>query len=370
MILFYLANLRLPTEKAHGLQIMKTCESLAQLDNLTVKLFLPSRKNSQVLSPFDYYGIKNNFEIIFLPSFNLLRLGKLGFLIQSFMLSFFALFYIVKNRPTVIFSRDWQVLYLLSFFTKKIIWEAHTNQKSLLIKRVINRAKKVITITHQLKQFYCDKFLINQTKIVVISDAVDLDKFNLKIDKNTCRQKLGLPLDKKIVLYAGHLYPWKGVDTLAQASNFLTEDILTIFVGGANLDLENFKTKYGHYENILILGQQAHRDIPIYLRSADLLVLPNTAKDEISRLYTSPMKLFEYLASATPIIASDLPSLREVLTDNNAYLVPADDPLKLASGIKLLLADHQKADMLSKQASLDVLNYTWNKRAEAIASNF
>ncbi|OJI07247.1 hypothetical protein BK005_02090 [bacterium CG10_37_50] len=342
MILFYLANLRLPTEKAHGLQIMKTCESLAQLDNLTVKLFLPSRKNSQVLSPFDYYGIKNNFEIIFLPSFNLLRLGKLGFLIQSFMLSFFALFYIVKNRPTVIFSRDWQVLYLLSFFTKKIIWEAHTNQKSLLIKRVINRAKKVITITHQLKQFYCDKFLINQTKIVVISDAVDLDKFNLKIDKNTCRQKLGLPLDKKIVLY----------------------------VGGANLDLENFKTKYGHYENILILGQQAHRDIPTYLRSADLLVLPNTAKDEISRLYTSPMKLFEYLASATPIIASDLPSLREVLTDNNAYLVPADDPLKLASGIKLLLADHQKADMLSKQASLDVLNYTWNKRAEAIASNF
>jgi glycosyltransferase involved in cell wall biosynthesis len=79
------------------------------------------------------------------------------------------------------------------------------------------------------------------------------------------------------------------------------------------------------------------------------------------------MKLFEYLASRTPIVASDLPSLREVLNENNSILVTPDEPVKLAAGIKLILADPALADILSRQASQDVLAYSWDERAKKLA---
>lgn len=370
MTILYLANIRLPTEKAHGIQIMKTCESLAARGDLAVKLLLLGRRGFPPADPFAYYGIRRNFQIIYLPAFNFLRFGAWGFLIQSFLLGFFSLPYLFNNRTAIIFSRDWQVLYFLSFFTKKIIWEAHTPQNNFLVRRIVNRAKTIVTITHQLKQFYQNSFSLNREKIAVVPDAVDLAVFRINDSRIDCRWKFKLPTDKKIALYTGHLYRWKGVETLAAAAKYLPESVLIILVGGTSYDLEAFRAKHATNRRILILGQQPHQDIPFYLRAADLLILPNTAKDDVSRLYTSPMKLFEYLASGTPIIASDLPSLREILNENNAVFVTPDDPVKLAAGIEALLADQQKADRLSKQASLDALNYSWEKRAECLAVLF
>ena len=58
--IIYLANVRLPTEKAHGIQIVKMCEAFAGL-GLEVELVVPNRLNSIQDDIFDYYGVKKNF---------------------------------------------------------------------------------------------------------------------------------------------------------------------------------------------------------------------------------------------------------------------------------------------------------------------
>lgn len=103
-----------------------------------------------------------------------------------------------------------------------------------------------------------------------------------------------------------------------------------------------------------------------FLKAADILVLPNVPTSEESVKYTSPVKLFEYMASGVPIIASDLPSIREILNEQNAILVRADDPAALAEDINKVLQDNELSNSISKQALIDVKDHTWENRAQKI----
>ena len=83
--------------------------------------------------------------------------------------------------------------------------------------------------------------------------------------------------------------------------------------------------------------------------------------------YASPLKLFEYMASKTPIVATDLPSTGEILRDGeNAVLVEPDDPKALAEGIERTLSDAELAARIGRQAREDVRQYTWGERAANI----
>jgi glycosyltransferase involved in cell wall biosynthesis len=104
------------------------------------------------------------------------------------------------------------------------------------------------------------------------------------------------------------------------------------------------------------------------LSAADALVLPNSAEKTISAEYTSPLKLFEYMAAGKPIVASDLQSVREVLDEGNACLVPPDNPKALAKGIHSVLDNPDYATRLGERAKADGVQYSWVCRAEAITS--
>jgi len=101
-------------------------------------------------------------------------------------------------------------------------------------------------------------------------------------------------------------------------------------------------------------------------KAVDILVLPNSGKTEISRNRTSPMKMFEYMASQRPIIASDLPSIKEILNENNAILVKSDDSEDLASNINVILKNQDFSDKILMQAYQDVQKYSWINRVKTI----
>ena len=77
------------------------------------------------------------------------------------------------------------------------------------------------------------------------------------------------------------------------------------------------------------------------------------------------MKLFEYMASGNPIVASDLPSIRQVLNENNSILVAPEDPVALAEGIKK--AVNKDTSKLAAKAKEDVLAYSWTERAGRVS---
>jgi glycosyltransferase involved in cell wall biosynthesis len=104
-------------------------------------------------------------------------------------------------------------------------------------------------------------------------------------------------------------------------------------------------------------------DVAGQLARASILVLPNTAS-VVSARYTSPLKLFEYLWLGRPIVASDLPALREVLTDGqSAVLVPAGDAGALARALERLAADRPLREALGAAARRLAPEFSWDRRA-------
>lgn len=376
MSLIYLANIRIPTEKAHGIQTMKMCEGFGLLENqgerLEVELLVPRRFNKIKEDPFDYYAVKRIFKIKKLPCLDLIPLGIpfLGFWLQSITFSISVFFYLIFKKTDIIYSRDLLPLFLLYFLRRKIIYEAHYLPKNFwLYQWLLKGLKGLVVITQKLKEFYQNKG-IQAEKILVAPDGVDLEQFQIKESREECRRKLNLPLDKKIILYTGHFYLWKGTLVLAEAAKFLAGDCLVVFVGGTEKENEKFRIRTKEFNNILIVRYQPHKEIPYWLRAADVLVLPNSGKQKISQFYTSPLKLFEYMASQKPIIASDLPSIREILNTNNSFLIKPDDPIMLAKKIDYVLENYALAIEKAKRAFQDAEKYTWNKRAGKIINFF
>ena len=364
MKLIYLANIRLPTERAHGIQIMKTCESLSNAGSRVV-LVVPTRNNNTNNDPFSFYDIKNNFSIKRLPCPDLVRFGKPGVFIQYIYFSLLSLFYSLRSDADVFYSRDELPIWFLSFFNKKVFWESHTGKWNFLVSSITKRCFGVITISNGIKDFLKDKG-IKSEKIFVSPDAVDINKFSLNISAEEAKEKTGLPKDKKIIMYTGHLYGWKGVDTLGQALKNFDDKYLFVFVGGTSKHIEDFKRRYDEFGNLIMVGQVSHEKIPLYLKSADVLVIPNTGREDISRLYTSPMKLFEYMASGVPIVASDLPSIREILDEGSAVFFEPDDSESLTGAIKKVFANSSLSCKLPTKAKDDSKKYSWENRASGI----
>ncbi len=202
---------------------------------------------------------------------------------------------------------------------------------------------------------------------LVAHDAVDATLFDIPLTKREARDTLGLPGDKKLVLYAGSLETWKGGGTFYKAAMLLDDSYLFLLVGGKENWVEHFRKSYPAHPRVVMLGQKDYEtELPYYLKAADVAVIPNTAKEEISRICTSPLKLFAYMASGTPIVASDVPALREVVDERSAIMVSPDDARALADGIRTLAEGSERGRALASRAREDVRAYSWGARARSI----
>jgi len=370
--LFLIFHGRFPSEKAASLFAAKSCEAFAK-KGVDVILLVPRRFGRFSGSPYDYYKLERNFKIVFLPVVDLFFLpfsSKFSFYVSFLSFSVSSFFYLMfrLDKNSIVYSNESLPLLFASFLSSNTFYEMHDfpESKLSLFGVFLGRIRWILVHNRWKMERLKDLFNVNHKKLLYEPNAVEIDEFNIRLTKAEARAKLKILQDKKIVLYTGHLYSWKGVDNLIAAAEFLDKDILIYLVGGTEKDIEKTKKQVSENKNIVVVGNRPHSEIPCWQKSADVLVLPNTAKEKISKYYTSPMKLFEYMASGTPIVASDLPSIREILNENNAVLVEPDNPAELARGIKKVLGDGAPAEKISKQAFADVQNYTWQKRAERI----
>lgn len=348
---------------------MKMCEALASA-GFEVELTIPLRFNKMLGDPFAFYSVKKNFEVKKIFSLDLLPaeklFGKIAFYAQVLSFAFFARQYAKKSGADFIYCRDNILLSSLLNVDKKVIFEAHVFPEKVNKNQIElwNKCHKIVVITDGLKKLFVERGL-SEEKVLVAPDGVDLKYFSISETKEECRKKSGLPEDKKIILYTGHLYKWKGIDTLLESAKFL-KDFLFVFVGGTEKDVEIFKAKIEGLENVLALGHHPYGEIPYFQKAADILVLPNTATEKISSVYTSPLKLFEYMASGAPIVASNLPSIREILNEDTAWFFEADNAKSLAGTIKEAIENEKESTEKAEQSLEEVKKYTWDKRAENI----
>ncbi len=375
--LIYIVPVRLPTRKAYGQQIVKMCEAFAR-QGVEVELVLPRREKSGD-DIFSFYGIEPVFTVKFLQVPDMI--GMFGWLkiVPYYLQVFFILWQLrsIKfNQDDVVLTRSPEVAYFLKRFRNVKVWlSAHSlpsKQKRWWLRRVIKVFDGVICNSQGTSKGYQS---LGAKKVLPVPNGVDLslyDKINLSQDE--LRKKYNLPLDKYIVTYVGHFYKWKGVGVLLECARlFLKSDkYLFLLVGGSDVDIDYYQKIIDRDRlfNVKLLGYKPPRQIPEILKLSNALVLPNIPLTDESVNFTSPLKMFEYMASQRPIIASDLPSIREVLNDKNCLFFVPGNASDLQDKI-IRLSDHpEMAEQLSRQAYQDVQVYSWEKRAQRILDFF
>ncbi len=372
MKICYLANIRLPTEKAHGLQIMEMCRAFARGGH-QVRLIVPKRENAVAGTAWDFYGFRPEFEIVETPIFDFIRfdrvLGRAALWLNALQFSWFARRPARAFAPDVVYARDPWFAHVAP--AARYVYEAHDFPKRVtsLHRRWWKRAARIVAVTSGLKRALVSAGA-PEKRIVVAHDGVEEAIFAVRESQKEARSALGLPEDGFIAIYTGHLYPYKGADDLLEACAHLRPATRVVFVGGRPDDLARLKARAVELKlsNATFAGQVPHARIPSYLRAADAAVLPTRASDRHAAEFLSPLKLFEYLAAGKSIVATDTPSVREVLDEHSAVFVPPQDPVALARALNDLADAPARVTELERASLRLASSHAWSRRAETVLS--
>lgn len=224
---------------------------------------------------------------------------------------------------------------------------------------VYRHSQGLITITQSLADDVRKYYQVD-TPTLVAPDGVD--------EELAAQAPQYPPNAVPVLLYLGSLHPWKGVEILIRTMQYVTGAILKIAGGIATrtAELRSLAEQLNVDGRVEFMGPiDPIRRFEV-IAAADICLLPSSDSSIGSR-FTSPLKLFEYLAMSKPIVASDLPALREILQHNETALLTAvGDERKFAESINLLLADPGLRARLGANAKEISRRYSWQARAKGI----
>ncbi len=196
------------------------------------------------------------------------------------------------------------------------------------------------------------RFLVNSgaepNRITVVPSGVDLSLFNNIRPFNA--GKLNFPN----IFYIGRISRDRGLEILTSIAK---QGLGRVHLVGESED------PIKPIDNLIYHGHVPHREVVKYYEQSDILLLPYQEDlDHIKSI--SPLKLFESMATGRPIIASDIPPIREVLVhQKNALLCDPSDPSAWISWVKKLMSNHSLAEEIGSKAQQEASKYTWQKRA-------
>jgi len=357
-----------------------------------VLLLSAHRYNNPIYDGVDimsFYNVDFLPVIIKLPSLDLYkyRVSKFTTYIRNtifFIFSFFfLLFHTSQNKSIfkVIYFRTVfdLILFILTkpFLRQKMIYEIHdipplNHIFSNLIIQSLRRCDAIITISNFQKRILTNMGLPAK-QMHVVPDGFDSLHFKAisRKSKTYYRKKYGFEDDVKILLYSGQLSKWKNPLLIIQAVKILSNKIkhkyVMLFLGGNESDISRLRKQSEHL-NIQFRGFVPPSEVPSFLHIADVLIHNSPGTGKPGLMSFSPLKIFEYMAVAIPIVAPRQPAIEEIITDGNeGLLFSPDDANDLSEKIMILLTNKKLSDTLSKNAKQKAyLNFTYEQRAKKI----
>lgn len=366
----YLSSSILPSRAANSVHVMKMSQAFAKNGN-KVTLIAPNKPNEEEKSVNDiyqFYGVDNIFTIkkIAYPDIRFIR---------NIVYALFSLFALFKLKPDLVYGRNLLGCYLASFFFSTS-FEAHSPMESklkvLILRRFVKRKKfkNLVVISAALEKLVLEQLPKNTSANIVVAhdgadEAVDLiSKIQLK----------GSPKALKVG-YVGHLYKGKGMEVVFELAPLLSQEIEIHVIGGLDKDIEYWQGKINS-NNVYFYGFIAQSCLFNYLNSLDVCILPNqrivltygSKKGKGMNIsdFTSPLKLFEYMAYRKAIVASDLPVLREVLSDENALLCNPEDANEWVEALNKLKDETFRNQIATNAYNDFIKEYTWLNRAKRV----
>jgi glycosyltransferase involved in cell wall biosynthesis len=358
-----IAGSTIPSDTANSLQLMKACQALVQIGH-EVTLLVPGAKNLSI-DLREHYGLQTEFPIEWLSSssrrrftWDSVRRARLlrADLIYSWfpqsavfgLLSGLPVVFEIHIQPTGLFGPLWHRLFAN-----------------------LRGRKRLVSITRALVSLLERDFHMRlpEEEVVIAPNGVDLERFISLPDPVTARRQIGLRA-AQTVMCTGHLYAGRGAELFLGLAKSLPQAQF-VWVGGRPEDIKAWEQK-AQSDNVVFTGFIPNRNLPLYQAAADILLMAysraimGSSGSADSAAVASPMKMFEYMAARRAIVSSDLPVIREVLSEHNAVLCKPDDVGDWSLEIESLLSDDARRSRLAERARRDVEGYTWVARARKV----
>lgn len=359
MRIIYAAPANLDEQKAHAIHIVNMCAAI-QSNGHDVSLL--ASKCSAGLA--ETYGSGESLTVI---TANEARLPALA---RGPAFAVCAAITAKKQAASLLYTRHIPTALLSSSLSIPTILELHSpprNNQNWMVARVFNRkvGLALVLITDALRTEIARRLpMIASEKLFVAPDAAVPQPTNLAIR---------LSLARPIVGYLGNLYMGKGVELVCDVAARLP-DFDFYVVGGDIQQISLLVQRFASIKNLHFVGKVPPRIAYQYINGFDYALLPNQevvmVNDYATDIgqWTSPLKMFEYMAAGKPIIASRLPVLQEVLKDReNAILADPRDPGAWVAALRHLWANKDVRTRIGERAREDFFeNYTWEVRARNV----
>lgn len=387
--LVYISNTAIPSTKANTYQSFCVCEAFSKM-SLQVEFWHPARIGDYacdtdcsdgLLDVFERYDIQRLFTLRRIHSLDLSRLvapsNRIWFVAAALTFSL-RCFWELRKEPesTVVYTRDstsLSVLFLarkLRLLKLKVFYEAH--RFSPREARHTKGLDGLVVVNHCLRELYDRE---SNRNTLVAHDCIRTETFLVEpaFSAAALLEKHHLPANARFATYIGRFQSRgndKGIRTIVSCIKHVSDPALVfLFVGGPMDEVPLFRRimqEQGVREDrAIFLDGQPVSELKHFHRISLLLLMPYPFSTHHA-YQLSPLKMFEYMTSRRPIIASDLPSIREVLNEGNAILCRPDAPEDLAAKINWTLQND--CSRLTEAAWHDVQEYTWDRRAEKIVS--
>lgn len=370
MRIAYLSTAAIPSRYANSVHVMKMCRALAASGH-QVRLVAPAQspdagtggKNQAI---FRYYGVDADFDLCFrwrpkMPG-------------ASFFYALSAAATAVAWRPDLAYGRDLISVCLAAAAGLPAMLELHDSLdgEKPFIKEIFSRLlamksfRGIVVITDALRRHYEERWPELEGRITVAPDGAD--DVPEGITPSDLRGRAGVLK----VGYVGSLYPGKGMEVIASLAPLCGWADFHV-VGGLEQDIRRWSAECAAVGNILFYGHVPPSDTAGFVQAFDVVLLPNQKQvatyggGDIGQ-WTSPLKMFEYMAAGKAIIASDLAVLREVLEDGrNALLCDSNDVESWRNALERLEGDHGFRHRIASAARADFKSrYSWAQRAERL----
>ncbi len=371
MNISYISYSLIPSRTANSIHVMKMCQALQQ-EGHHVTLYAPRPQGMQTYlddSIWHNYGIVDRFSIQWIEHSQRLK---------GFDYAWRAVSAAKSNGSDLVYTRFVPAAILARLKSIYTICEIHSPPTGLLGPALFfaflrgTGSRRVVVISLALRRWLEGVRFINlqDIDVVVAHDGIDIERFTNLDSPADARRELGLN-NVFTIVYSGHLYYGRGVDQLLDLAATLPE-VEFLFVGGEPKSVEDRRHEVANrcLNNVTFIGFVANAELPRYLAAGDVLAMPYQRQVAVSGNsgntveYMSPLKMFEYLAANRLIISSDLPVLREVLSDEVAELCNPDDLELWRTAILSAIDNPILRINKAKMGRQLVEKYSWRVRAK------
>lgn len=363
----------IPSLTANSIQVMKTCNALAQLHN-DVYLWAPGRASFSWKELSVHYGLTEQFDIFGVPSFRWCK--RYDFAIKALR----------KTRAwkaDLVYTWLFQAAVMALYRNMPVILEMHDMPTGTIGPHLFRcfvrskRKKRLLSTTRalydKLRTKYC--FELTKEEFQIAPNGTEMERYSDLSDAVCARQLLGLP-ERLTIGYTGHFYQGRGVDFLLKLVSFFP-DVQFLFVGGQPEAVAALRHKVEQQalQNIHVVGFVENARLPLYQAACDILAMPHgrfvadSGGNDIATV-CSPMKMFDYLATGRAIICSDLSVLHEVLNEDNALFCPPEDMSAWKAALALLIAEPHRRRRLAEQAKKTAARYSLRQREQRALEGF